>query len=180
MPTGTGITADTPVSLVVGAGVLLRDHAFIGPTTEDNLFAVERTMFVPQLNGIMGDLKGTDYIQRSVGRIEASIPQVNSAIAAAGIPGSTVTGPTAGMTTIGEATARRLADAAYADWELDIDRPNGGQFQFEVKDAINTGNFEGNLADAGLFAPRFVLAGRFDAADLSASPWLIRILDTAS
>lgn len=180
MPTGNGITSDTPVSLVVGAGVLLHNHAFVGPTTEDNLFAVERTMFVPALNGLMGDLKGTDYIQRSVGRIEASIPQVNATVAALGIPGSTVTGPTAGMTTIGEATARRLADAAYGDWELDIDRPNGGQFQFEVRDAINTGNFEGNLADAGLFAPRYILAGRVDAAALTDSPWLIRILDVAS
>jgi hypothetical protein len=179
MPTGNGITADTPVSLVVGAGVLLRDHAFIGPTTEDNLFAVERTMFVPQLNGIMGDLKGTDYIQRSVGRIEASIPVINGTIASAGLPGATVT-PTAGQTLIEEATSRRLADAAYKDWELDIDRPNGGQFQFEVKDAINTGNFEGNLADAGLFGPRYVLAGRIDAADQTASPWAIRILDVAS
>jgi hypothetical protein len=180
MPTGNGITSDTPVSLVVGAGVLLRNHAYVGPTTEDNLFAVERTMFVPQLNGIMGDLKGTDYIQRSVGRIEASIPVVNATIASAGIPGATVTGPTAGMTLIEEASSRRLADSAYADWELDIDRPNGGQFQFEVNDAINTGNFEGNLADAGLFGPRYVLAGRIDAANLSASPWAIRILDTAS
>lgn len=179
MPTGNGITADTPISLVVGAGVLLRNHAYVGPTTEDNLFAVERTMFVPQLNGIMGDLKGTDYIQRSVGRIEVSIPQVNATVAEAGIPGATVT-PSAGQTLIEEATSRRLADSAYADWELDIDRPNGGQFQFEVKDAINTGNFEGNLADAGLFAPRFVLAGRFDPADLTASPWAIRILDVAS
>jgi hypothetical protein len=179
MPTGNGITSDTPVSLVVGAGVLLRDHAFVGPTTGDNLFAVERTMFVPQLNGLMGDLKGTDYIQRSVGRIEASVPVINGTMAGSGIPGSVVT-PSAGQSLIEEATARRLADAAYKDWELDIDRPNGGQFQFEVKDAINTGSFEGNLADAGLFAPRYVLAGRFDAASLSASPWAIRILDVAS
>jgi hypothetical protein len=180
MPTGNGITADTPVSLVVGAGVLLHNHAFIGPTTADNLFAVERTMFVPQLNGIMGDLKGTDYIQRSVGRIEASIPQLNAAVAAAGIPGSTVTGPTAGMTTITEATSRRLADSAYGDWELDIDRPNGGQFQFEVYDAINTGNFENTLGDSALAAPRYILAGRIDPASPSTSPWLIRLLDVAS
>jgi hypothetical protein len=180
VPTGNGITADTPVNLVVGAGVLLRNHAYFGASVDNNMFAVERTMFTPELNGIMADLKGTDYINRSVGRIESTVPEIGSAVIAAGIPGATVTGPTGGMTIISEATTRRIPDSAYADWELDIDRLNGGQFQFEVDNAINTGNFEGELQDDGLFAPRYVLAGRVDAADLSASPWRIRILDTAS
>ena len=61
-----------------------------------------------------------------------------------------------------------------------MDRLNGGQFQFEVDNAINTGNFQGELQDSGLFAPRYILAGRLDAAALSASPWNIRILDVAS
>lgn len=179
MPTGNGITSDTPVSLVVGAGVLLRDHAFVGPTIDSNLFAVERTMFTPDLNGIMGDLKGTDYITRSVGRIEANVPQVNATMIESGIPGATVT-PTSGQTLIEEATSRRIPDASYKDWELDIDRLNGGQFQFEVKDAINTGSFDSSLQDDGLYAPRYVLAGRIDATAITASPWAIRILDVAS
>jgi hypothetical protein len=180
MPTGTGITADTPVNLVVGAGVLLRNHAYFGASVDNNMFAVERTMFTPDLNGIQGDLQGTDYITRSVGRIEATIPEVSATVLAAGLPGATVTGPTAGMTVISDATTRRIPDSAYADWELDIDRLNGGQFQFEVDNAINTGNFEGELQDSGLFAPRYILAGRLDAAALSTSPWRIRILDVAS
>lgn len=180
MPTGNGITSDTPVSLVVGAGVLLRNHAYVGPSTDNNLFAVERTLFTPDLNGIMGDLKGTDYITRSVGRIESTVPQVNATIIGAGIPGAAVDTGTPGMTVISEATSRRIPDASYADYELDIDRLNGGQFQFEVNDAINSGNFEGELQDDGLFAPRYVLQGRIDAANLSASPWAIRILDVAS
>lgn len=179
MPTGTGITADTPVSLVIGAGVLLRAHAYVGPTIDNNLFAVDRTMVTPELNGLMADLKGTDYINRSVGRIEASVPQVNADMLEAGIPGATVT-PSAGQTLIEEATSRRIPDAAYADWELDIDRLNGGQFQFEVNDAINTAPFESELQDDGLYAPRYVLAGRIDAASLATSPWRIRILDVAS
>src|SRR4029079_3103309 len=74
MPTGNGITADTPVNLVVGAGALLRAHAYFGASIDNNLFAVDREMFTPDLNGIMADLMGTDYITRSVGRIEAPIP----------------------------------------------------------------------------------------------------------
>jgi hypothetical protein len=180
MPTGNGITADTPVNLVVGAGVVLRNHAYFGASVDNNLFAVEREMFTPELNGIMSDLMGTDYINRSVGRIETSIPEVSAAVIEAGIPGADVDDSTPGMTVISEATSRRIPDSSYADWELDIDRLNGGQFQFEVDNAINTGNFEGELQDDGVFAPRYVLAGRIDPDALTTSPWRIRILDVAS
>ena len=179
MPTGNGITADTPVNLVVGAGVLIRNHAYFGASVDNNLFAVDREIFTPDLNGIMSDLKGTDYITRSVGRIESTIPEVGAAVIPAGIPGATVT-PSAGQTLIEEATSRRIPDSAYADWELDVNRVNGGQFQFEVDNAINTAPFEGELQDDGLFAPRYVLTARIDAAALTASPWRIRILDVAS
>lgn len=179
MPTGNGITSDTPVNLVVGAGVLLRNHAYFGASIDNNMFAVERTLFTPELNGIVADLKGTDYINRSVGRIEATVPEVSATVIEAGIPGADVDTATPGMTIISDATSRRIPDSAYADWELDIDRLNGGQFQFEVDDAINTGNFEGELQDDGLFAPRYVLAGRLTAGS-AASPWRIRILDVAS
>lgn len=179
MPSGTGVTSDTPISLAIGAGVLLRDHAFVGPTQENNLFAVEREYHTPLLNGLMGDLMATDYIIRSVGRIEATVPQMNATMIGAGLPGAIVT-PTAGQDLIEEATTRRIPDSAYADYELDLDRPDGGQFQFEVKRAINTGSFESELQNDGEYAPRFVLAGRYDAADMTDSPWSIRILTEAS
>lgn len=180
MPTGTGITADTPVNLVVGAGVLIRNHAYIGATVDNNRFAVERTLFTPELNGIMWDLQGTDYIDRSIGMIEATVPEVSRTVIEAGIPGAAVDTGTPGMTIISDATTRRIPDASYADWELDVDRLNGGQFQFEVDNAINSGNFDSELQDAGLYAPRYVLAGRGSAASPGTSPWRVRILDVAS
>jgi hypothetical protein len=180
MPTGNGITADTPISLAIGAGVLLKDHAYVGPTVDNNLFALEREMFTPDLNGIMWDLQGTDYIIRSVPRIEATVPQVNENVITAAIPGADVDTSTPGMTVISDSGERRLDDADYADYELDLERPNGGQFQFEVDNAINTGSFEGELQDDGLFAPRWVLTGRGTAASPNTSPWRIRLLDVAS
>jgi hypothetical protein len=180
MPTGIGVTTDTPGNLVVGAGLLLRNHAIFGSSVDNNLFAVEREIFTPVLNGLMGDLKGTDYITRSVGRIEASIPEVGTGVITAGIPGAAVDTSTPGMAIVSDATARRIADNQYADWELDVDRANGGQFQFEVDDAINTGPFSGDLQNAGVYAPRYILAGRRDASSPTTSPWRIRILDVAS
>jgi hypothetical protein len=180
VPTGTGITADTPVNLVVGAGVFLRDHAYLGATIDNNLFGVERTMFTPELNGIMGDLQGTDYINRSVPRLEATLPEIGSSVIETSIPGAATDTATPGMTIISDATVRRIADAAYHDYELDVDRLNGGQFQFEVDNALHTGGFEGELQDDGLFAPRVIVTGRRSAASPSTSDWRIRILDVAS
>jgi hypothetical protein len=180
MPSGTGITADTPVNLVVGAGVFLRDHAYLGATIDNNLFGVERTLFTPELNGIMGDLQGTDYINRSVPRLEATLPEIGSAVITTSIPGAAVDTSTPGMTIISDATTRRIADASYHDYELDVDRLNGGQFQFEVDNALHLGGFEGELQDDGLFSPRIIVTGRRSAASPSTSDWRIRILDVAS
>ena len=180
MPTGTGIVADTPVSLVVGAGVFILDHAYVGPSVDNNLFAVDRELFTPDLNGIMWDLMGTDYITRSVPRIESTIPSINATVIGVSIPGATADTAVPGQVTITDATARRLGDAQYHDAELDVERPNGGQFQFEVDNAINTGSFEGELQDDGLFAPRLILTGRGTAASPNTAPWRIRQLDVAS
>ena len=180
MPTGTGITSDTPISLAIGAGVFLKDHAFVGPTTDANLFALERELFTPQLNGITGDLMSTDYIVRSVPRIEATVPQVNANIIDSHIPGVDVNTSTPGMTILSDSGERRIDDADYHNYELDLERPNGGQFQFEVDHAINTGSFEGELQDDGLFAPRLVVTGRRLASAPDTSDWRIRLLDVAS
>jgi len=180
VPTGTGITADTPANITIGAGVLLRDHAYVGATTDNNLFALEREMFTPDLNGLMWALKGTDYIIRSEPRIEATVPEVGANVITSAIPGVDVDTSTPGMAIIDDSGTRRIADNQYHDYELDIERPNGGQIQFEVDDAIQTDPFEGELQDDGLFAPRWVLRGRGTAAAPTTSPWRIRILDTAS
>jgi hypothetical protein len=180
MPTGTGIVADTPVSIVIGAGVMLRDKAYVGPTVDNNLFAVDRTLTTPELNGIMWDLMGTDYINRSVARIESTVPSINATIIGSALPGVSVDTATPGMSVISDSGTRRLPDADYHDYELDLERPNGGQIQFEVDNAINTGSFEGELQDDGLFAPRLILTGRGTAAAPATAPWRIRLLDVAS
>lgn len=177
MPTGTGITADTPTNLVIGAGLVLRNHAVFGASMDNNVFRINREIITAELNGIKGALKGTHYVRRSEGIIECSIPEVSAAVLAAGWPGSQsgVTAP--GV--IDEDTTRRLPDSAYADWELDVERINGGQFQFECDDAINVGTFEGTLADTEFFRPRYELHATWTPV-ATASPHRIRVLDVAS
>ncbi len=177
-----GITADTPTNLVVGAGEALMDHANVGATTGDNVFRVERSIFTPELNGAKGALVGTDYVTRSEGILEMTVPEFNGTLLQAAWPGSRTNGPHAGagMVVIDESDTRRIPTSAYHDWEVQVERLNGGEFQFEVDDAIQTGNLEATLQDAGLAGPRLELHSRWDPSDLTTSPHRIRILDVAS
>ena len=174
-----GITADTPTNLVVGAGEAFLNHANAGATTDNNVFRVEREIFTPELNGAKGALIGTDYVTKSEGVLEASIPEFNSTMLLAAWPGAQAT-PTGGMIVIDEDESRRIPTSAYNDWEVQVERLNGGEFQFEVYNAINTGNVEAEFADDALAAPRIEAHSRWDPADLTASPHRIRILDVAS
>lgn len=173
------VTADTPTNLVVGAGDVLRGHANLGASIDNNVFRIDREIFTPDLNGLKGALIGTDYITRSEGVLETTIPEVSASVMAAGWPGSTFT-PTAGMTIIDEDDTRRIPTSDYADWELQVGRLGGGEFQFEVDNGINRGSLEFELSDDGLVAPRYEIHSAWDPADLTTSPHRIRILDVAS
>ncbi len=174
-----GVTADTPTNLVVGAGNVLVDHATVGSSTDSNLFAIDREIFTPDLNGVKGGLLGTDYITRSEGRIETTIPEVNALIMARTWPGSRSSGP-GPMIVIDETDQRRIPLTDYHDWEVQVERLGGGAFQFEVDNGLQTGSIEYELQDDGLVAPRFTVMGRWDPAALTASPHRIRILEVAS
>lgn len=174
-----GITADTPTNLVIGAGEALMDHANVGATTENNAFRIEREIFTPDLNGAKGALKGTDYITSSMGVLEMSLPEFNATLLRAAWPGAQTTGPGA-MEVIDEDGTRRIPTSDYHDWELQVERLGGGEFQFEVDDAIQTGNLEVELGDSDLAAPRATLQSRWDPANLDESPHRIRILEVAS
>jgi len=174
------ITADTPTNLVVGAGDVLRNHANIGASVDANVFRIERTIFTPDLNGTKGALVGTDYITKSEGVLETSVPEVSPSGIGAAWPGSQTDSSTPGMTIIDEDDTRRIPTSDYADWELQVTRLGGGEFQFECDNAINTAALELSNGDAALSAPRYQLHSRWDPADLTASPHRIRILDVAS
>ena len=72
------VTADTPTNLVIGAGDVMRNHAWVGASIDNNVFRIERDIFTPDLNGLKGNLIGTDYIQRSEGVLEVSIPEISA------------------------------------------------------------------------------------------------------
>lgn len=174
------ITADTPTNLVVGAGDVLRNHANIGASIDANVFRIEREIFTPELNGLKGALLGTDYIRRSEGILETTIPEVSATAMGNGWPGATVDTSTPGMTVIDEDDTRRIPVSDYADWELQVPRLGGGEFQFEVDNGINRASLELSGQDDALVAPRYEIHGAWDPTALTASPHRIRILESAS
>ena len=173
------VTSDTPTNLVVGAGEVYRDQVSLGASVEDNVYRIEREIFTPDLNGIKGMLIGTDYITRSEGVLETTFPEVSATVLSSGLPGSSSATVTT-VTTIDEDDTRRIPTSDYHDWELQVERLGGGEFQFEVDNAIQSGNYEGTLTDDGLFAPRYTLRSRWDPADLTSSPHRIRVMTVVS
>jgi len=173
------VLSDTPTNIVAGAGEVYRNQQSFGASRDANVFRIEREIIVPEINGLKGNLTGTHYVRRSEGILETTILEVSAASLPSTWPGSS--SATSGeVTTIDEDDTRRLPTSSYADWELQLERLGGGEFQMEVDNAIHMGNFESEFADNGFFGTRLELHSNWDPADLTASPHRIKILTGVS
>jgi hypothetical protein len=172
------VTTDTPTNIVAGAGEVYRNQQAVGASMDNNVFRIEREIITPELNGLKGSLIGTHFVRRSEAILETSIPEISSSSMVYAWPGSASAG--SGVTTIDEDGTRRLALTTYADWELQLERLGGGEFQFEVDNALNMANFEVEGADDGFMRTRLELHSNWDPASLNVSPHRIRVLTTAS
>ncbi len=170
-----GVTSDTPVNIVIGAGNVLIDGQDVGATTGDNIFRVTRTYFAPQINGVPGPLVGTDYIQTESAELECGFAELSDDILAVLIPNSndTASGADHRIWSPGD---RRIASDQYHTFRLVVPGLDTLSFYFEVRRAIATQNVEFSAQDAGLMAPRVTFAARWEAGSVGsegASPWEI-------
>ena len=173
------VSSDTPTNIVAGAGEVYRNQQSFGASRDANVFRIERELVTPEINGVKGMLQGTDYIRRSEGILETTVLEVSSSSLPSMWPGSqTATNGT--VTTIDEDGTRRIPTSAYADWELQLERLGGGEFQFEVDNALHVGNFESEFADDGFFGTRLELHSRWDPVDTDTSPHRIRVMTVVS
>lgn len=170
-----GVTSSTPTNLVVGAGIVLVDHAVLGASIDDNVFRVERDYFTPDINGVKGALIGTDYIDRSEGVLEATIPEISADVWQILWPGSDASSSASLITEDG---TRRIPTADYHDWEIRVERLGGGHFGFHVDDGLNLGSLEATLGDSAVAAPRAEVHSRWNSANTDIAPH--RIVITAS
>jgi hypothetical protein len=171
-----GVTADTPVNIVIGAGDVYVDGDLIGATMANNVFRVVREIFTPDLNGVPGPLEGTDYIRSETAEMEVTIPELSADILELLIPNSTTT-PSGGDVTVTSSGVRRISSASYHEWELRVPGIDNLEFRFRLHKAIATGPVQFEAADDGVLAPRMTIQGRWEAGDNSSSPWeILRLL----
>ena len=170
-----GVTADTPVNIVVGAGDVYLDGDIIGATMENNLFRVVREYFVPDLNGVPGPLVGTDYITTETAEMECTIPELSADILELLLPNSQ-TATSGGDKIVSSTGVRRITSASYHEVELRVPGLDNLEFRFRLHDAIVTGNVEFEAADDGVLAPRITWQARWPAGTTT-SPWeILRLL----
>lgn len=172
------VTASTPTNLVIGAGDVYIDNSDGGASQDDNVFRIDRSYTVPELNGVKGHLVGTDYIQSSEAILETVAPEIVAAILAKTWPGSS-SADVGGTVTIDEDDTRRLPTTDYHDYELRV--PGLTKvFKFQVDNGINLGSIEFAAKNAGNMGPKLEIHGRWDPAALTASPHRIVIAPLAS
>ena len=172
-----GVTASTPTNLVVGAGIVLVDHAVLGASIDANDFQIQRQYFTPQLNGVKGGLIGTDYIVSSEGVLGCTIPEISADVLGKLWPGSAAASSASLVT---ENDERRIPTSDYHDWELRVERLNGGHFGFHADNGLNLATIDANLANAAVAAPRAEIHSRWDAADTTVAPHRIVITTSGS
>lgn len=172
-----GVTASTPTNLVVGAGIALVDHAVLGATIDANTFRIERDYFTPDINGVKGALIGTDYITRSEGVLETGIPEISADVFSVLWPGSD---SASSASLITEDDNRRIPTADYHDWEVRVERLNGGHFGFHIDNGLNLANLELSLDDTSVAAPRAEIHSRWDAANTAIAPHRIVVTSSGS
>ena len=173
------VTASTPANLVIGAGDVYVDAAVVGASMDSNVFRIVQEFYVPDLNGVPGELKGTHYKTTETAELETTIPEVSAAIVGYGLPGSQ-SSTDGNVITVDTDGTRRIPSADYHDWQLRVPGLDGRRFDFLVDDALNTGDLEYEASDDGTLAPRLTLRSTWNAADLTASPYRILIVTGVS
>lgn len=173
------VTSSTASNLVVGAGDVFLDSADVGATQDSNSFTVETEWTVPELNGVPGELQGTRYKNSEHVRLGVTVAELTATKMLAALPGwnSAVSGA---ITTIDSDDTRRVATADYHDWILQVDGLDGKQFNFYADNAVNDGGLEFEASDDDNMGYRAELMSTWDGADLTASPYRVKIITGVS
>lgn len=173
------VSSSTASNLVIGAGDVFLDGADVGATMDANNYTIETDWYVPELNGVPGELQGTRYKNSETVRLSTSIPEITAAKLLAVWPGAN-SGVVGTITTIDSDDTRRIASADYHDWILQVDGLDGKQFNFYADNAINEGGLDMEASDDGTLSVRADVVATWDGADLTASPYRIKIITGVS
>lgn len=167
------VSSSTASNLVVGAGDVFLDATDVGATMDSNTFAVETEWYVPDLNGVPGELQGTRYKSSETVRLGVTIVELSGTKIIAALPGwDTATVGT--ITTVDTDDTRRVATEDYHDWILQVDGLDGVQYNFYADNAVNDGGVEFEASDDGTMGMRAELISTWDGSDMTTSPFRIK------
>ena len=166
------VSSSTASNVVVGAGDVFLDGTDVGATMDNNSFAVETEWYVPDLNGVPGELKGTRYKSSETVRLGTTVVELTAAKLAAVLPNweSATVGT---ITTVDTDDTRRVSSASYHDWLLQVDGLDGVQYNFYADDAINDGGISMEASDDGTMVLTAELVATWDGSDMTTSPYRI-------
>lgn len=173
------VSSSTASNIVVGAGDVFLDGSDLGGTMDNNAYAIETEWYVPDLNGVPGELMGTRYKSSENVRLSVTVVEVTGDKLVAALPGWE-TGTAGAITTIDTDDTRRVPSASYHDWLLQVDGLDGKQFNFYADNGVNDGGLELEASDDGTMGYRAEVMSTWDGADLTASPFRIAIITGVS
>ena len=166
------VSSSTASNLVVGAGDVFLDGADVGATMNSNTFGVETEWYVPDLNGVPGELMGTRYKSSETVRLGVEVVELTATKLAAVLPNWE--SATAGsVTTVDTDDTRRVQSDSYHDWILQVDGLDGVQYNFYADNAINDGGISFEASDDGTMVAAAELISTWDGSDMTASPFRI-------
>lgn len=115
------VTATTAEEISVGAGeVFYKTTAgvwtTVGATQDANVFRILQTFFAPQLNGVVGPIKGTHYLQSETVELELALPQISETLAPLMIPTAEATQGSAPAVVSGGASGGFDAAITAGQW----------------------------------------------------------------
>ena len=167
------VTSSTASNLIIGAGDVFIDGADIGATMDTNSYSINTEWYVPDLNGVPGELTGTRYKSSETAVMGFTMPELSAAKIVQMWPNSE--SATVGtVTTIDTDDSRRVNSDSYHDYTLQVNGLDGVQLNFYADNALNQNGLQMDLSDDGTAAITAEVTATWDGNDMTASPHRIK------
>mgnify|MGYP003146509261 CR=1 FL=1 len=179
-----GVSTNTTKRMVIDAGAVYADYGetnerVLGATREGASFVIEQDVREMPVDGVRGPLKGGRRIIAEHARITANLLEMTAENFQLALVGSTSTLDDTATPSVDVVTRANdfPADSEYLVNVALVGRRQGTDQDviFIIKNPISEGNFEIETSDDDEATLEVTFAAHFDPADVTTSPWEIRV-----
>lgn len=167
----TGVSADTPVRLVVDGGELAVGTTDVGALEDPVTFTVEREYYAPDFTRMRGDVEGTVFVIREVPKLACTLSEWQLAKVQYALPGTTLTSDASSE--VLTSTPGRIAAASHGDVVFKTKKADAKEIEIHVDNAICRENLEVEFPDTETARYPVVFVGHYDPAAPTTAPWSI-------